>query len=80
MGKIEWAPLNVPMRRRIETLSTALWMWLILFGELGMLISYFLLLVSRGGGDLSEVCNRVPNLAYGLHPLPTLPDLWQLVY
>lgn len=45
MGKIEWAPLNVPMRRRVETLSTALWMWLILFGELGMLISYFLLLI-----------------------------------
>lgn len=45
MRKIEWAPLNVPLRRRLETLSACGWMCLFLFGELWMLLYYFYLLV-----------------------------------
>ncbi|XP_062543067.1 2-acylglycerol O-acyltransferase 2-A-like isoform X2 [Armigeres subalbatus] len=48
MREIEWAPLNVPLRRRLETLCAFGWMTLFLFGELWMLIYYFYLLVFGG--------------------------------
>lgn len=48
MRKIEWAPLNVPLRRRLETLSACGWMCLFLFGELWMLLYYFYLLIFGG--------------------------------
>ncbi|XP_055609791.1 2-acylglycerol O-acyltransferase 1-like isoform X1 [Uranotaenia lowii] len=48
MRQIEWAPLNVPLRRRLETLSAFLWMCLFLFGELWMLLYYVYLLIFGG--------------------------------
>lgn len=48
MRKIEWAPLNVPLRRRLETLSAFAWMSLFLFGELWMLLYYVYLLIFGG--------------------------------
>lgn len=48
MRKIEWAPLNVPLRRRLETLSAFGWMSLFLFGELWLLLYYFYLLIFGG--------------------------------
>lgn len=41
--KIEWAPLNVPLHRRIQTLVAGSWMILILFGELITLIAFLAL-------------------------------------
>lgn len=41
--KIEWAPLNVPLHRRIETLVAGSWIILILFGELITLIAFLAL-------------------------------------
>lgn len=43
--KIEWAPINVPLHRRIETLVAGSWMILILFGELITLIAFLALFV-----------------------------------
>lgn len=37
---IEWAPLNVPFHRRIETLVAGSWMVLIVFGELIVLLAF----------------------------------------
>lgn len=37
---IEWAPLNVPLHRRIETLVAGSWMILIVFGELIVLLAF----------------------------------------
>lgn len=48
MREIEWAPLNVPLRRRLETICAFGWMSLFLFGELWMLIYYFYLLIFGG--------------------------------
>lgn len=48
MRKIEWAPLNVPLRRRLETLSAFGVMCLFLFGELWLLLYYVYLLVFGG--------------------------------
>ncbi|XP_055531130.1 2-acylglycerol O-acyltransferase 2-A-like isoform X1 [Wyeomyia smithii] len=48
MRKIEWAPLNVPLRRRLETLSAFGVMFLFLFGELWLLLYYVYLLVFGG--------------------------------
>lgn len=46
MRKIEWCPIwNVSLRRRLEVLATAGWMYLILFGELAMLLTYLWYLV-----------------------------------
>lgn len=44
MRKIEWAPLDVPLHRRIETLVAGSWMIMILFGELITLIAFLALL------------------------------------
>lgn len=44
MKKIEWAPLNVPCHRRLETLAAGSWIILILFGELITLIAFLLTL------------------------------------
>lgn len=44
MKKIDWAPLNVPLHRRIETLVAGTWIILILFGELITLIAFLLAL------------------------------------
>lgn len=48
MREIEWAPLNVPLRRRLETLCAFGWMSLFLFGELWMLLYYVYLLIFGG--------------------------------
>ncbi|XP_058457667.1 2-acylglycerol O-acyltransferase 2-A-like isoform X3 [Malaya genurostris] len=48
MRKIEWAPLNVPLRRRLETLSAFCIMTLFLFGELWLLLYYVYLLIFGG--------------------------------
>ncbi|XP_058832632.1 2-acylglycerol O-acyltransferase 2-A-like isoform X1 [Topomyia yanbarensis] len=48
MRQIEWAPLNVPLRRRLETLSAFCIMSLFLFGELWLLFYYLYLLVFGG--------------------------------
>ncbi|XP_055620643.1 2-acylglycerol O-acyltransferase 2-A-like isoform X1 [Toxorhynchites rutilus septentrionalis] len=48
MREIAWAPLNVPLRRRLETLCAFGWISLFLFGELGMLFFYLYLLIFGG--------------------------------
>lgn len=53
--KIEWAPLNVPFHRRMETLAAAAWMILILFGELIALFSYLALLF-KGNIYIQTLC------------------------
>ncbi|XP_055690247.1 2-acylglycerol O-acyltransferase 1-like [Lutzomyia longipalpis] len=53
--KIEWAPLNVPFHRRMETLAAAAWMILILFGELIALFFYLFLLI-RGNIYIQTLC------------------------
>ena len=44
---IKWAPLNVPMQRRLQTLAAAFWMLIVIFGELFSLIIIFQLLVIK---------------------------------
>lgn len=44
--KIEWAPLSVPLHRRLETLSAGSWIFIMLFGEIICLFIYLWCLVS----------------------------------
>lgn len=46
LNKVEWAPLNVPLNRRIQTLAAALEMFLVILGHVASLIIFALLLVS----------------------------------
>ncbi|CAD7077174.1 unnamed protein product [Hermetia illucens] len=44
---IEWAPLNVPLHRRLETLTAAIWIFWLLFGEF-ICVFIFCALVVKG--------------------------------
>lgn len=41
---VEWAPLHIPMARRLQTLAAAIWMSIILLGE-GLSICLFVVLL-----------------------------------
>ncbi|XP_004922950.1 2-acylglycerol O-acyltransferase 2-A [Bombyx mori] len=41
---IEWAPLDVPMHRRLQTLAVAAWVFLAIFGE-GIMLYFFIKLL-----------------------------------
>lgn len=46
---IEWAPLNVPLHRRLETLTAAIWIFWLLFGEFICVFIFCALVVSFRG-------------------------------
>ncbi|CAG9559595.1 unnamed protein product [Danaus chrysippus] len=65
---IEWAPLNVPTSRRLETLAAAAWICLVLFGEAACILlfiqlvysSYWYIALLYGIWMLNdlEICNK----------------------
>lgn len=47
MPKVEWAPLNVPLNRRLQTIAAAVEMFLVILGHVASLAIFAMLLVSR---------------------------------
>ncbi|XP_039749675.1 2-acylglycerol O-acyltransferase 2-A-like [Pararge aegeria] len=44
---IQWAPLNVPMSRRLQTLAATAWICLVLFGEAAAILLFIQLIYSQ---------------------------------
>ncbi|KAG4067557.1 hypothetical protein HA402_005329 [Bradysia odoriphaga] len=55
MLKVEWAPLNVPLRRRLQTISVAIEMFLVVLGNVAALIIFGLLLF-KGNTVIRVLC------------------------
>jgi hypothetical protein len=56
LPKIQWAPLNVPLHRRLEMVAAASWIIIILFGEIICLTIFCAFLVSIFKSEMKIFC------------------------